>query len=149
MLGNDDCVNVGNVPLRGLDTYQKLGSQKKALVVFKDANHCFWATPVKGVCGYDICTSVPRLQQQVTGLKMFQKFATAVLDGSENAWTSFEGSLRSRKDGETGIEWEYAITSPVGSYFNITYQMCPKECCSDALAKMGLCKNNDELAQFI
>jgi len=145
MLGSDDCVNVGNVDLRGVDTYKKIGSTKKALVVLKDANHCFWSTPVKGICNYDICTSVPRLTQQAVGLKLMQSFAAAALDGSATKWSGFENQLSAGTDPETHVEWQYAATTTgEKSVSSITYEFCPAKCCSAALAKMGLCKNETE-----
>lgn len=143
MLGNEDCVNVGNVDLRGMDTYKKLGAKKKALVVLKHVNHCFWSTPVKGACKYDICTAVPRLEQQATGLKLFQSFASAALGGSPASWSTFEAELSVGRDSETGVEWEYEATSTGESTVShITYQFCPPACCSEELAKMGLCSKD-------
>lgn len=140
ILGSSDCVNVPDVALRGIDTYSKLKSEKKALVVLKNANHCFWSTPVRGSCSYDICDSVPRLAQQAIGIRIYQEFASAVL--GSGSWPAFENFLANGKDEETGVEWE-AVATSTGS--NITapihYPLCPAKCCSAALAGMGLCNN--------
>lgn len=143
MLGNDDCANVGDMPLRGVDTYNKLGSKRKALVVLKGVNHCFWSTPVKGVCAYDICKDVARLQQQAVGLKLFQVFAASALDGTAAKWAELSTTLATGRDSSTGVEWQYDLTGTGQvNLSNITYEFCRATCCSDALAKMGACSKD-------
>ena len=143
IVGSHDCVNVPDLPLRGIDTYAKLASQRKALVIMRGANHCFFATPVAGSCAYDSCTAVPRLDQQAAGLKIFRRFAMAAFSTSAVDWQSFEEFLAGGHDPETGIEWQAWFTASGNSKVPLvgpfSFPLCPVACCSDSLAVMGLC----------
>lgn len=141
--GSSDCVNDASLPLRAIDTYKKLGSTRKSIVMLKDANHCFFATPVKGSCGYDTCNAVPRLPLQATGLRIFQQFAIAALSVDGSAWSNFEQFLEKGKDEETGLEWEsHSTSSGSGNLVPFSYALCPPQCCPAGLAAMGLCTSS-------
>lgn len=144
LVGSDDCVNVPDMPLRGVDVYQKVASLQKALVVLKDANHCFWSTPVKGSCSFDICTGVPRLQQQATGMRIFQQFASAVLKQGivatdDTRWAAFEQFLGTGRDPQTGVEWQGVATANGSSVVDpFKWPLCPPKCCSAALDRKSV-----------
>jgi len=138
LAGSSDCVNVPDMPLRAVDTYDKAGSSHKALVVLKDANHCSFANPVKGDCGYDICKQVSPATHQATLLDLFQRFANAASQPSEH-WDGFSAYLASEAD----VQGWQAISTATGAErtSNIQYPLCPAECCPAGLAAWGLCKN--------
>lgn len=138
MLGASDCVNVPDGDLTGIDTYAKLSTERKALAIIKDANHCAWSSVVTGDCDYDVCNEVPRLALQAAGLLLFRSFASAALDGGVASWHAFEDVLDTRGSGgaATDVEWQPFAGCNVS---NVEYPLCPPTCCSDALAEMGMC----------